>query len=968
MKAIKIISYLILSLIFLYILSGFFLFPYIAKKEIIKNLDETLTTKTKIDEIYFNPLTLNLEIKDFALIDEKEQKIVGLNSLFIDFRAFKSIEKRHFHIKNILLEGIYLNIIEEEKGFFNLANLLKPTDTIKEETKTTETEKLINFLVSKIVLKDANIDFTSIRDSKKYNLSLKDINYTIYDFGTFKNSLSSNNLEFKLNDNTDIKISGGLKIEPFIAYGKINISNLKIKELLDFDKSLFNFELNPEANINLDLNYNIDTADSFKLFLNSDNFEINTLQLKQNQKEIARVNKLDLKYFSFDLNNQELNFKDLYIKDLYANMILDKSGVNFANLLKEQKDEKKIEKDSKNIDKNSHESNSEKESENSKPWRLNFDNINLNANYTFDDILNGSKLNIKDIKAKTSNINITDNKINIKGANLVTSNTKYIDSKSRLNISSDKTDLKSDNIFINGSKIELTNSSLKKDKLLFEDENLKIKIATNGIDLKLSKLVVFDEISFDLSNIVLNNLLLEDRNNNFSISSKSSKLKVNNFLLDKQNSISIDKGELYDTNINFFDTNSSFDISTKNTNLKISNFNLKNDAILFGQILLKEPKIDILNIDSKLKIEAKNIDLDLRKLLSKGSFFKIEKTNLNNPHISIVLAKTTQKDNKIEEKKEEVVENRKKTRFNLGPININNMTLDFEDKNLAIPFKTTISKLKGEISEVKSKNDSNSKLEIDGIVDEYGVAKITGIVNPNNIKILTDINMKFNNISMKSFTPYSAKFVGRTIKDGKLELDLNYNISQSNLKAQNSVVIKKLVLGDKVESEDAVSLPLDLAITLLEDSSKTIDINLPVSGNVDDPQFSIAAIVWKAFINLITKAITAPFSLIGSLFNFSEDEINSVDFNLKESEITPIQKETLDKIATILKSKKEFAISFAPTFDEKSEKEIVAKQRALNIEKYLVEDKQVDKKQVILEKDIKKSSPNIKLNLKEIKE
>ncbi|AXK48891.1 hypothetical protein CRU87_02260 [Aliarcobacter trophiarum LMG 25534] len=957
MKALKITSYIIITLLFLYILSGFFLLPYIAKKEIIKNLDEILITKTKIEDIYFNPLTLNLEIKDFTLLDDKEQKVLGLKSLFIDFRALKSIEKKHIHIKDVVLEGIYLNIIEEKKGFFNLANLLKPTDTIKEETKTTETEKLIDFLVSKIVLKDANIDFTSFTDSKKYNLYLKDINYTIYDFGTFKNSLSSNNLEFKLNENTDIKISGGLKIDPFIAYGKINISNLKIKELLDFDKSLFNFELNPEANINLDLNYNIDTTDNFKLFLNSDIFEINNLQLKQNQKEIARLNKLDLKYFSFDLNNQELNFKDLYIKDLYANMILDKAGVNFANLLKVQKDEEEI----KNSKENSN--------NDSKPWKINLDNINLNANYDFDDILNNSKLNIKDIKVKTSNINIINNKINIKGANLVTSITKYLDKKNKLNISSNKTDLKSDDIFINGSKIEVVNSALKKDKIIFEDEKLKMKIATNNIELKLSKLSIFDEISFDLSNIILNDLLLEDKNNNFSISSKSSKLKVNNFLLDKQNNISIDKSELYDTNVNFFDTNSSFDISTKNTNLKISNFNLKKDSIIFGQILLKEPKIDILNVASKLKIEAKNIDLDLRKLISKNSFFKIEKTNLNNPHISIVLAKTTQKNGEIKEKEEqEEINNRKKTRFNLGPININNMTLDFEDKNLAIPFKTTISKLKGEISEIKNKNKSSSELEINGIVDEYGVAKITGIVNPNNIKILTDINMKFNNISMKNFTPYTAKFVGRTIKDGKLELDLNYNISQSNLKAKNNIVIKKLVLGDKVEDPEAISLPLDLAITLLEDSSKTIDINLPVSGNVDDPQFSIAAIVWKAFINLITKAITAPFSLIGSLFNFSEDEINSVDFNLKESEITPVQKETLDKIAIILKSKKEFAISFSPSFDEKNEKEAIAKQRALNIEQYLLNDKSIDKKQVILEKDIKKSSPIIELNLKAIKQ
>ena len=961
MKALKIISYLILSLLFLYILSGFFLLPYVAKKEIVKNLDEILITKTKIEKIYFNPLTLNLELKGFSLLDEKEQEVVGLKNLFIDFRALKSIEKKHFHIKNILLEGIYLNIIEEEKGVFNLASLLKPTKTKEEETNQKEKTKLIDFLVSKIVLKDTNIDFTSFTDKKKYNLHLKDINYTIYDFGTFKNSLSSNNLQFKLNENTDVKISGGIKIEPFIAYGKITISNLKIKELLDFDKSLFNFELNPEANINLALNYNIDTTNDFNLFLNSEIFEINNLKLSQNQKEIARLNKLDLKYFSFDLNNQELNFKNLTINDLYANMILDKTGVNFANLLKEQIDEKEIK------------SSNQENNLNNKPWKINLENINLNANFDFHDILNNSKLNIKDIKAKTSNINIVNDKINIKGANLVTLDTKYIDNNNKLNISSSKTDLTHDDIFINGSKIEVSNSALKKDNVIFEDKKSKIKITTNNIDLELSKLSIFDEISFDLSNLKLNKFGFEDKNSNISLSSKNSNLKLNNFLLDKEKNISINQIELYDTNVNFFDSNSSFDINTKKTNLKISNFNLKKDVITIGQILLKEPKIDILNMESKLKIEAKNINLDLKKLISKENFFKIEKTNLNNPHISIILPKNIQTKGEIEnsdltkQEADKKVENKKTTRLNLGPINIKNMTLDFEDRNLAIPFKTTISKLKGAVSAVKNRADSTSNLEINGVVDDYGVAKITGIVNPNDIRILTDINMKFQNISMKNFTPYTAKFVGREIKDGKLELDLNYNISESNLKAKNSIIIKKLELGEKIESKDAVSLPLDLAITLLEDSSNTIDLNLPVSGNVDDPEFSIAAIVWKAFVNLITKAITAPFSLIGSLFNFSEDEINSVDFNLKESEITPIQKETLDKIATILKSKKEFAISFSPSFDEKNEKEKIANQRALNIQKYLIEEKSIDKKQVVLEKDIKKSSSNIDLNIKEIK-
>lgn len=247
------------------------------------------------------------------------------------------------------------------------------------------------------------------------------------------------------------------------------------------------------------------------------------------------------------------------------------------------------------------------------------------------------------------------------------------------------------------------------------------------------------------------------------------------------------------------------------------------------------------------------------------------------------------------------------------------------------------------------------------------MAKITGVVNPNSLKILTDINMKFQNIAMKNFTPYTAKFVGREIKDGKLELDLNYNISESNLKAKNSIIIKKLELGKNIESEEAMSLPLDLAIALLEDSSNTIDINLPVSGNVDDPQFSVASIVWKAFVNLITKAITSPFSLIGSLFNFSEDEIKSVSFDLKESEITPIQKETLDKIALILDKKDDFAIKITPAFKEKDEKEKLANERALNIKEYLIKDKNIAEKQLIIESRLIKSSSIIELNIEQIK-
>ena len=302
-------------------------------------------------------------------------------------------------------------------------------------------------------------------------------------------------------------------------------------------------------------------------------------------------------------------------------------------------------------------------------------------------------------------------------------------------------------------------------------------------------------------------------------------------------------------------------------------------------------------------------------------------------------------------------------------------------------------------NEFKNTNSSKTKLEVKGIVDEYGVAKITGLIDANNIKILTDINMIFNNIAVKNFTPYSSKFVGREIKSGKLDLDLKYNIKKSNLEAKNSIIISQLELGEKIESSDALSLPLDIAIALLKDSNGIINIELPISGNVDNPEFSITPILWQGFTNLITKAITAPFSLLTSIFNFNEDEIKTVKFDVLENEIGPIQKESLDKIVQILKSKKELALEITASYDEnketvalKKEKylarknddrnlkkeeiealilneeiktielEKIAKNRALNISNYL-KTKGIKSNQIILTNKIETNSSLINLNI-----
>ncbi|MDD4328725.1 MAG: DUF748 domain-containing protein [Aliarcobacter sp.] len=856
----------------IYAIVGFKLIPIILKDQIIKNLDENLTQKATIGKIQFNPFNISTIIHDFKISDTNEQSTISFKEFSIDFALLKSIEKQHISIKYITLKDASINILEEKDGNLNLVKLIKPSlNQEKKEEKNSPFD--IKFLVSKIVLDNANIKYSN-QDEIPYSLDLKNINYTLYDVGTYKNILSSNDLKFTLNQNTNITIGGAFKLEPFKAYGKVSIEDLRLKDLITYKKDLLNFDLDEKANLNLELNYNLDTTNNLDLQLNTDKFELNNLNLTQDKTALLNLEKINIKTFDFDLQKQNINLDNIDFNSLKANLILNKDGTNFANLIHQRTMKNKPE--AKDLTK--------KEEITSKPWNINLSKVRLNnSDFIFTDKINNSITQSKDFN-------------------------------------------------INFNNLKIINSDIELDTLVLNNLNLNF----------------------------------EDKTNNIELSAKDIQLHINN-LINKKNDLSI-------------------------------NF-----------IKLFEPKLDFLNTNDKTKIIVKNLDLEIQKLSNNKNGFKISKTNLNKPDISIILAKkniqikdknTINSDSKELKDLEKEENNTSKINLDIGPVNITNGIFSFEDKNLPIPFKTTVTRLNGKISEFKNTKSSTTNLEVKGVVDEYGIAKITGVVHPNNIKLLTDINMIFNNIAINNFTPYSGKFVGRQIKSGKLDLDLKYNIEKSNLEAKNNIVISKLELGEKIESPDAVSLPLDIAVSLLKDSNGIININLPISGNVDDPQFAIGSIIWKAFINLMTKAVTAPFSLLSSMFNFTEDEISSVKFNPLEDEVGPIQKETLDKISQILKARSKIAIELLPSYEENKEGyaqqkqnylarkdddrnlkpeeiealilkekikipnlEKIAKNRIINISNYLVKEKGINPKQIVMTDKIENNSSAINLNI-----
>ncbi|WP_152446885.1 DUF748 domain-containing protein [Janthinobacterium sp. HH01] len=236
-------------------------------------------------------------------------------------------------------------------------------------------------------------------------------------------------------------------------------------------------------------------------------------------------------------------------------------------------------------------------------------------------------------------------------------------------------------------------------------------------------------------------------------------------------------------------------------------------------------------------------------------------------------------------------------------VRVENAKLAFTDLSLRPQFSAKIYELGGVITGLSSRRDASSQIELDGRVDDFGLARIRGKLNPFVPADNTDVNVVFKNVDMVSASPYSMKFAGYKIAEGKISLDLEYKVRQGQLEGNNHIVLDKLTLGERIDSPDALKLPLELALAILKDSDGRIDLGVPVSGNMNDPQFSYGSVVWKAIGNIMTKIVTSPFRALGNLFGVSGDKLESIDFDPGSDVVLPPEREKLKQVAQILAKK-----------------------------------------------------------------
>ncbi|HCP30829.1 DUF748 domain-containing protein [Pseudomonas fulva] len=266
--------------------------------------------------------------------------------------------------------------------------------------------------------------------------------------------------------------------------------------------------------------------------------------------------------------------------------------------------------------------------------------------------------------------------------------------------------------------------------------------------------------------------------------------------------------------------------------------------------------------------------------------------------------------------------------IHIGQIVIKDGSANFADLSLTPNFATAVQQLNGQVGTIDNRKPLPAPVDVQGKVDRYAPVTIKGGLNPFDPLASLDIAAVFKRVELTTLTPYSGKFAGYRIRKGRLNLDLHYLITKGQLKAENKVVVEQLQLGEKVDSPDAVDLPIRLAVALLKDTHGKISIELPVAGDLNNPQFSVMPIVWQTLRNLVLRAAQAPFKLIGGLVaGGGAEDLGTVAFAPGSSELAGDAQASLDKLAEGLRKRPELRLEIEGTSAQASDGPILAQQR-----------------------------------------
>lgn len=259
----------------------------------------------------------------------------------------------------------------------------------------------------------------------------------------------------------------------------------------------------------------------------------------------------------------------------------------------------------------------------------------------------------------------------------------------------------------------------------------------------------------------------------------------------------------------------------------------------------------------------------------------------------------------------------------VGAVKLDGVSLFARDDFYGGGFKTSVESLDGEIRQITLPATTEVAVDLRGRLTALSGFTLAGTLRPDPARFAADLRLTTERASLAQFTPYSVRFAGYPITQGELTAQVHYHVEGNALKAENALVLNQFTLGPKTPSPDAVNLPLKLGVALLKDREGRIQLDVPLTGSLDDPKFRLGPILWQALKNIVLKAATAPFALLGSLFG-SKETLEFVEFTPGSSALPAAQTNRVATLAKALRERPQLQLAILAGFDVDADKQAVA--------------------------------------------
>ena len=837
---------IIAALVGLYALLGFQVAPGIVRDQAIGFVREHYGRELQVGEVRVHPFKLQLEVRDLALPDTDARTMLGFARLFVDFEL-SSLWERAFVFKDVTLEAPVARAVVRPDGSLNLGDLALPEDPEDADAP------LPSIWIHSLAVERGTVTFIDTARTTPFERTFDPVGFGLQDFRT---TPEGGDFRFTARSQADETFDwqGRFALEPRIAsQGQFQIAGLRAPGVAEFLGDTLPFQLT-DGSIDLAGAYQVSLGEQLELGLQLPQIELAELGLRARgvDADWIRIPALTLSDTAVAMPAQSVTLGKVAIADLQAQAWISPDGtVNLQQLFATAAPAAEPAPPA-----------ATEPATGDRPWTVAVGSVELtDASIDFEDRMAEPA---KKFALAPVNLRVDDASLDLARPLPVT-----LDA------------------LINGHARFEAAGTLTPEPLAAD---LDIKLAKARMQILQPYVLPVADLTIKDGELgVTGKVRLDPPGGQRPELSFDGDVTVDGFR-------SVDNS-LNEDFVNF-----------ERLHLQTLSYTMGPDALSIDRVLLRQPyarviisQQQIVNIAAVLDPQGTAAALAERRAAAAADAARTpaERRAIEREQKAAdkaaARARKSGKAPAAPPPTEPVAET---LPIRIREVRIERGRLNFSDFFIEPDFAANVQDLSGTITGLSSAPDSKAAVSLAGKLEEFSPVSIEGDIQPFDFGRHTDLGLRFENISLPIFNPYSGPVAGYNIAKGKLTTVLHYRIENRQLDAQHNIRIDQLEWGEATESQAEATLPVKFATSLLKDRNGVIDLDVPVGGTLDDPTFRIGPIVWQVIKNIIVKAVTAPFALLGSLFEGAE-EAQFVDFAPGEAILDPT---TAGRLAALAKS------------------------------------------------------------------